>query len=168
MERSLAGQPLESVTPDRGKEFAAHAEVTNKLGVELYFALPHHPWQRGTNENTNGLLREYFPKGTPFEEASAVAPHEEARLGGEVLRTRPHQHAAAGNAHLPQVEAFAPGQEFGMVHHSLNRVIFFHSVGKPIALRSEDSPIDSSRLQYRVMHAFSLFLNSLNSSDGIT
>ena len=70
MERSLAGQPLESVTPDRGKEFAAHAEVTNKLGVEFYFALPHHPWQRGTNENTNGLLREYFPKGTPFEEAS--------------------------------------------------------------------------------------------------
>lgn len=70
MKKSLAGQPLESISPDRGKEFAAHAEVTDEFGVEFYFALPHHPWQRGTNENTNGLLREYFPKGTQFEKVS--------------------------------------------------------------------------------------------------
>lgn len=70
MKKSLAGQPLESISPDRGKEFAAHAEITGELGVEFYFALPHHPWQRGTNENTNGLLREYFPKGTQFEKVS--------------------------------------------------------------------------------------------------
>lgn len=63
MARSLAGHRLETVTPDRGSEFARHAEVTELLGVEFYFALPRHPWQRGTNENTNGLLREYFPKG---------------------------------------------------------------------------------------------------------
>lgn len=63
MARSLAGHRLETVTPDRGSEFARHAEVTGLLGVEFYFALPRHPWQRGTNENTNGLLREYFPKG---------------------------------------------------------------------------------------------------------
>ena len=63
MPRALRGQPLASVTLDRGKEFASHAQVTEELGVEFYFALPHHPWQRGTNENTNGLLREYFPKG---------------------------------------------------------------------------------------------------------
>lgn len=61
--KALEGQPLKSVTLDRGKEFAAHAQVTEEIGVEFYFALPHHPWQRGTNENTNGLLREYFPKG---------------------------------------------------------------------------------------------------------
>ena len=60
---SLAGMPLETVTPDRGKEFAAHSEVTAALGVEFYFALPHHPWQRGCNENANGLLREYLPVG---------------------------------------------------------------------------------------------------------
>lgn len=63
MPRALESQPLGSVTLDRGKEFADHARVTDEIGVEFYFALPHHPWQRGTNENANGLLREYFPKG---------------------------------------------------------------------------------------------------------
>ena len=60
---SLAGQPLGTLTPDRGKEFAGWEAVTGALGCEFYFALPRHPWQRGTNENTNGLIREYFPKG---------------------------------------------------------------------------------------------------------
>ena len=67
MIRALRHQPLHTVTPDRGKESAAHAAVTEALGVEFYFASPHHPWERGTNENTNGLLREYFPKGRPFD-----------------------------------------------------------------------------------------------------
>lgn len=61
--KALRDQPVRSITADRGKEFAAHTQVTAKIGVEYYFALPHHPWQRSTNENTNGLLREYFPKG---------------------------------------------------------------------------------------------------------
>lgn len=60
----LQGQPLHSITPDRGKEFAKHEDVTKTLDrVKFYFPKPHQPWQRGTNENTNGLLREYFPKG---------------------------------------------------------------------------------------------------------
>lgn len=63
MPRALGGQPLGSVTLDRGKEFADHASVTDETGVEFYFALPHHPWRRGTNENANGLLEECFPKG---------------------------------------------------------------------------------------------------------
>lgn len=59
----LKEQPLKSITPDRGKEFSKHAEISKELNlVEFYFPFPHHPWQRGTNENTNGLLREYFPK----------------------------------------------------------------------------------------------------------
>ena len=70
MPKALEGQPLESVTLDRGKEFAAHAQVTEEIGVEFHFALPHHPWQRGTNENANGLLREYFPKGESFGRVS--------------------------------------------------------------------------------------------------
>ena len=58
----LEGQVVHSITPDRGKEFARHAVVAEELGVKIYFPPPYQPWQRGTNENTNGLLREYFPK----------------------------------------------------------------------------------------------------------
>jgi IS30 family transposase len=73
MSELLGGQPLQSVTPDRGREFQLHKQVTEKLGVEFYFPPPHQPWQRGTNENTNGLLREYFPKGFDFNELSEEA-----------------------------------------------------------------------------------------------
>ena len=61
----LQGQPVRSFTPDRGKEFANHAAVSEALDVvPFYFPPPHQPWQRSNNENTNGLLQEYFPKGT--------------------------------------------------------------------------------------------------------
>ena len=56
--------PKETVTPDRGKEFTNHQDLTDKLKVQVYFPDPHAPWQLVTNENTNGLLRQYFPKGT--------------------------------------------------------------------------------------------------------
>ena len=70
MIKALIGEPLYSVTPDRGREFQLHGKVTRALGVEFYFPPPHQPWQRGTNENTNGLLREYFPKGYDFNRLS--------------------------------------------------------------------------------------------------
>ena len=70
MIEALRGQPLQSITPDRGREFQLHGNVTVALGVEFYFPPPHQPWKRGTNENTNGLLREYFPKGYDFSKLS--------------------------------------------------------------------------------------------------
>ena len=58
---------LKTFTSDNGKEFSNFKELEKKLGVKCYFANPYHSWERGTNENTNGLLRRYFPKGTDFK-----------------------------------------------------------------------------------------------------
>ena len=60
-------QKVFTITSDNGKEFARHDMIAKELKSEFYFAHPYHSWERGLNENTNGLIRQYFPKSTSFE-----------------------------------------------------------------------------------------------------
>ena len=76
-----------SFTVDNGKEFAAHIELAKSTKMRVFFCDPYSPWQRGTNENTNGLLRQFFPKGTSFADIS----EEQLQAVVDLINNRPRK-----------------------------------------------------------------------------
>lgn len=83
--RTLPKELAKTLTYDREKEMSDHKKFTIRTGMKVYFAHPGSPWERGTNENTNGLIRQYFPKGTDFRMISA----KEIKLAQRQLNGRP-------------------------------------------------------------------------------
>ena len=85
--RKLPKDLAKSLTYDQGKEMSQHRRFTIETGITVYFAHPGSPWERGTNENTNGLIRQFFPKGTDFTKVSA----KEVKRVEELLNGRPRK-----------------------------------------------------------------------------
>jgi len=83
----LPAQLKKSLTWDRGSELAAHKEFSVATDIDVYFCDPYSPWQRGSNENTNGLLRQYFPKGQSVQDITQAQLNRVANL----LNTRPRK-----------------------------------------------------------------------------
>ena len=76
-----------TITADNGKEFAKHEEIAQKLELDFYFCKPYHSWERGANENTNGLIRQYIPKGTDFSEIT----NKQIKRIENILNNRPRK-----------------------------------------------------------------------------
>lgn len=76
-------RPVRTITVDNGTEFHSYADLEARIATRFYFATPHHSWERGTNENTNGLLRQYLPKGGSM---AALTQHDCTRLAAKLNR----------------------------------------------------------------------------------
>lgn len=84
---AIPAQLRRTLTLDNGKEFASHEQLARAIGMPVYFAQPYAAWQRGTNENTNGLLRQFFPKGTDLRPVT----HRQLHRAVELINDRPRK-----------------------------------------------------------------------------
>ena len=103
---------LHTTTGDNGKEFAGHEQIANELNLDFYFAHPYHSWERGANENTNGLIRQYFIKGSSFEDIT----DEQVALVQDKLNNRPRKRLG----YLSPLEYFSK-----FVRNKLNQKVAF-------------------------------------------
>jgi IS30 family transposase len=85
--KSLPSRLRKTLTLDNGSEFSEHQRLSDQTGIAVYFARPYHSWERGTNEDTNGLLRQFFPKGTDFTEVD----RREVTRAKKLINDRPRK-----------------------------------------------------------------------------
>ncbi|MCX7279294.1 MAG: IS30 family transposase [Burkholderiales bacterium] len=110
--RSIALPMRQSMTYDQGSEMARHKELSANANIAVYFCDPHSPWQRGTNENTNGLVRQYLPKGMDLSDVS----QQQLDAIADEINNRPRKTL---NAHSP-IEVY---REFLLKHHPQHATI---------------------------------------------
>ena len=125
------GDFVHTITFDNGKEFAAHQDIAHALKTKIFFATPYHAWERGLNENTNGLIRDFFPKGTDFSTISSAEVAKVERL----LNARPRKSLG-----------FRSPQE---VFHSLASLKFSMRWEVKSALRKRTSSASTKRSRWR-------------------
>lgn len=85
--KKIPKKKCRTITYDNGVQFEEHETLERDLNIDIYFAYPYHSWERGTNENTNGLLRQFFPKGSPFKDVTQTQVNRAVRL----INTRPRK-----------------------------------------------------------------------------
>jgi len=109
---SLHTNWIKTITGDNGKEFACHELISKGLNIDFYFARPYHSWERGANENTNGLIRQYFPKKTSFDKIN----DDDIQRVQDILNNRPRK----------SLKFLTPIEFFNInLHKNINKKIAF-------------------------------------------
>ncbi|MDY5969316.1 MAG: IS30 family transposase, partial [Bacteroidales bacterium] len=99
---------LHTLTFDNGREFAHHEKVSEALGIKIFFAKPYHSWERGANENTNGLYRQYIPKGTDFQ----TLDKDTLAMASLMINSRPRKKLNFSSPVQEILRIFAPENKF--------------------------------------------------------